>query len=325
MPASFGRKVLLTCGLLLLGFALGRFLPHHPHCDSDKYPHINQQIVCGEKPVVAKYSYVRLNRALQDYIQSKKDSKEATEVSVYIRDLEYGPTLGIDEHEKFSPASLLKIPLLLTYLQISKEQPEILERRLMTPQAFVDGFSQSIKPTYELRENTSYTVNELLSYMIKFSDNRAYFMLLDYLKEIAPGRDLLAETFVDLGIIDPRDPDDQTISVKAYASIFIQLFHVSFLQDQDLSEKALALLAESEFDAGLSAGVPAGTVVADKFGERTNFDGELKQLHDCGIIYFPGNPYALCVMTRGNDIEKLPPIIAAISKMVYEEFEARRF
>lgn len=88
------------------------------------------------------------------------------------------------------------------------------------------------------------------------------------------------------------------------------------------SEKVLSLLAQSEFDQGTASGVPKDVRVANKFGER--FIGNEKQLHDCGIVYFPQNPYLLCVMTRGKDFHELAGVISAISQMVYEEIDSRR-
>jgi hypothetical protein len=69
----------------------------------------------------------------------------------------------------------------------------------------------------------------------------------------------------------------------------------------------------------------ANIPVAHKFGERTGFAGGVKQLHDCGIVYYPKNPYLLCIMTRGTDFTKLESTIAAVSKMVYQEFDSRKF
>ena len=42
-----------------------------------------------------------------------------------------------------------------------------------------------------------------------------------------------------------------------------------------------------------------------------------KQLHDCGIIYYPGNPYLLCVMTRGDSFGELSSTIRDISDIIY--------
>ena len=46
---------------------------------------------------------------------------------------------------------------------------------------------------------------------------------------------------------------------------------------------------------------------------------EIKQLHDCGIVYYPKHPYLLCVMTRGDSFEYLDDTIRDISHLVYQE------
>jgi hypothetical protein len=74
---------------------------------------------------------------------------------------------------------------------------------------------------------------------------------------------------------------------------------------------------ESTFTQGIVAGVPAGTRVSHKFGEFSA-GTNLKQLHDCGIVYKPAHPYILCVMTQGNDFNNLAATIAKISKTVWD-------
>ena len=281
-------------------------------------------MACGEAFVVKKHAYIELKGLIEDLIQKKIQENEITEVSVYFRDLENGPTLGINEHIKFAPASLLKLPLLLTYLNLAEEQPGFLEKKLRYYKKGSDILEQLIVPTDSIKENTPYTIDTLLKYLISYSDNKAYFVLLQYLKQIFPDENVVEETLQDLGIIAPEDLWEETITVKSYASIFVQLYNSSFFQKKETSEKALALLAESDFHKGIEAGLPAGIKVAHKFGERSFEGSDLKQFHDCGIVYSPQNPYLLCVMTRGYDFEKLPGIISEISKMVYEEFDSRR-
>ena len=67
-------------------------------------------------------------------------------------------------------------------------------------------------------------------------------------------------------------------------------------------------------------------MVAHKFGERgiIGQDGiEQKQLHDCGIIYYPNHPYILCVMTRGYKLAELEEIVRTVSKNIYQEVERK--
>lgn len=105
---------------------------------------------------------------------------------------------------------------------------------------------------------------------------------------------------------------------------FVRGYNASYLS-KEYSQKVLEMLAAADFKLGLAAGVPPGVVVANKFGEREGLPDDQKQLHDCGIIYFPENPYLLCVMmTQGPNFEYLPTIIKMVSKMVYDEVESRK-
>lgn len=292
-------------------------------CDLSKYRYINAELRCKSKQIVDKRGYIELKQDLLKFIQEKKKENVITDVSIYFRDLQNGPTLGIDEYSQFSPASLLKLPLLLAYYNLRENQPDLFEKQLIIKNLEKE-LTQSILPKESIQLNKTYSINDLLNYMIRYSDNQSYYVLLDYLHQISPEKDLLKETFDDLGIIDPKDFLDNTISVKSYGSIFVQLFNTSYFSQKETSESALNLLIESDWRKGINAGVPVEIEVAHKFGEREDFAGGVIQLHDCGIVYYPENPYLLCVMTRGYDLDKLAETIASISKMFYEEFDSRK-
>lgn len=270
---------------------------------------------------VKKSSYASLKSKIDSFIQSKKSQNEITDLSVYFRDLDNGPTLGINEHTSFAPASLLKVPVLLTYLRLSEDRPQILTDTLAY-KAVEDDYKPFFPPQDPIQEGREYTVEDLLEHMIIESDNRAYFTLLDYLAQISPKFNLLAETIRDLGIIDFQNSLDVSVTVKSYASIFPQLYNNSFFNKRETSEKALSLLVKSDFNAGLKAGVPSVIEIAHKFGEREFEDGS-KQLQDCGIVYYPNNPYLVCIMVRGDSMNSLAGVIAQLSKMIYEEFNSR--
>jgi beta-lactamase class A len=95
------------------------------------------------------------------------------------------------------------------------------------------------------------------------------------------------------------------------------LYYSTYL-NKDYSEKALELLSNTEFTQGLVAPLPRSVTVAHKFGERALPDGT-NQLHDCGIVYYPGHPYLLCIMTKGPDFKDLTQAIQQISSKVYSE------
>ena len=236
--------------------------------------------------------------------------------------MEYGPIFGIDEKKDFTPASLLKVPLMLTYFRLAENTPALLEEKLEI-QELDPIFKPFFRSTHFIQENTPYSIEELIRAMIVYSDNDAYFALLEHLQRISPSEDLLLETYHELGMISPEDELDATLSTKNYASIFRLLYNISYLS-KEYSEKALSMLAASDFNQGLAAGVPSGIPVANKFGERIDYTNNQKQLHDCGIVYYPNNPFLLCVMVRGNNFIELAEIIKIISSMVYAEVDSRR-
>jgi beta-lactamase class A len=316
--------LLLNLGVIFFAVGFWLFRVHTP-CQGQEYLHINPDLRCDHNYVLEKSSLYLLGLHLREYIDFEVETGNAEIVSVYARDLVNGPTMGINELERYSPASLLKLPVLLTYLRLQEEYgPALFETELIYTDSDAD-LQPLITPGETIQVNVPYTVEELIRSMIIYSDNRAYITLHRYLNELSPEVDELKETHVDLGVIDPQDFTDQTLSTKTYASIFTQLFHASYLRERASSERALDLLAQAEYKRALEAGVPNGIEVAHKFGERFGFDNDIKQLHDCGIVYYPENPYLLCVMTRGQDMEKLQDIIATISTKVYVEFDSRKY
>ena len=92
-----------------------------------------------------------------------------------------------------------------------------------------------------------------------------------------------------------------------------------------MSEKALELLDKTDFPQGIDAGTPPNINVADKFGERDFADagGKIysRELHDCGIIYYPEYNYLLCIMTKGRDLSELADVIKDISSLTYNTID----
>lgn len=259
-----------------------------------------------------------IKKQLNMYIQSSLDSKNTTQVSMYYRDLNNGPWLGINEKEDFTPASLLKVPVMMAYLKEADKNPEILTKKI-TYTGEDDTTNQNIKPQVSLIKGQLYTVDELIKHMILYSDNTAGQLLFANIDE-----SIINNTYNDLGINIPdvRKQDDY-MSVKNYASFFRIMYNSSYLS-RDMSEKALAYLKDSDYKDGLVAGIPKEIVIAHKFGERILPDLKTKQLHDCGIVYYPKNPYLICIMTRGQDFTKLSTAIKDLSSIVWKTISNKK-
>lgn len=326
-----GYKILILVMLVGLSFFVGYRLAKKPivivdeNCYGDLSKYINPKLDCSSELIVDKRNYTAFKTKLANFIKSKKDSGEISLVSVYFRDMQNGPTLGIDEYADYAPASLLKLPLLLAYYKFEETNPGTLDIQVEfdSQQSAPDDLVQQIPTKNPVQPNTPYKIRELLDHMIKYSDNQAYYVLVNYLSQLTPNQELLKQTYLDLGIVAPEQIFQQTISVKAYSSIFLQLYNSSFFDKNSTSESALQLLTETDFSNGIQAGVPNNIKVAHKFGEREGFADGTRQLHDCGIVYYPKNPYLLCIMTQGKNINSLQQVIKEISQQFYEEFSSR--
>jgi beta-lactamase class A len=240
-------------------------------------------------------------------------------VSIYFRDLNNGPWFGINETVEFSPASLLKVPLMLAYYKHAEDDPGILQKTIefkKSPSS--SNVIQTLPPSVKLQDGESYTIEDLIYRMVVYSDNDAHLMLLQYIDDTS-----FKKIYSDFGLsLIDKDTIDTKVNVKTYAGFFRMLFNASYISN-NYSEKALELLAKTEFQKGLVAGVPEGTQVAHKFGERSYLGSRTKQLHDCGIVYYPEHPYLLCVMSRGEDADELAAAIREVSNLIFQEVNAQ--
>lgn len=317
-------------GILIFGLGLiaGLYISKDTKCDSTtSFEYINKELDCNEKPVVKKAEYVVLSKKIGDYLDSKKQDGSISRLAVYFRDLKAGPTASVNGDEKFAPASLLKIPVAITYFRVEEERKDkgldsVLDKHIAYKGRGTDGASQFYKPKETLKPETPYSIRDLIFRMLAYSDNDAYQGLRDYLKKLYPEKDYVLETFGDLGILDPQNGLDQTLSARALASNFRLLYNASYLSKEH-SEELLQMLGKSDFAAGLRAGVPEEIAIAHKFGER-QLDQNNWEIHDCGIVYYSSNPYSICVMAQGKAPIKLSQVIAEISKMFYLEFNSRK-
>lgn len=267
---------------------------------------------------------INLETYLQKFIQNKKYNNETTHVSVYYRNLNNGNWFGIKEQELFSPASLMKTPLLLVYLKKIEQDPSIWNKKILYTEDPMEAmYRQNIQPEKTLVDRQEYTIRELMEYMIVYSDNKASVLLEkninleDYKKAFTENEILFPE------IIDGNF--DNNLKVIDYARFFRVLFNASYV-NKELSNYALWLLTQVDFTKWLVAGVDNTTKIAHKFGERGIIwqnGTEEKQLHDCGIVYYPEHPYILCVMTRGYDLVKLEEIVSTVSRSIYEEIKKK--
>lgn len=280
------------------------------------FQYISPLLYCETVPEENNDFTKNLSHELENYITESQNNALAQNISVYFRIPDFGDWIGINESQKYTPASLLKIPTMMVYYKQADSDPSILTKKIKFDRDN-NNEMENIKPPEEMKKGEEYPVDNLIHRMIADSDNNAKDLL---------ALNINAEEFynvfeeVGIGRLDYLQTEN-FMNVKSYASFFRILHNASYLS-RKMSEKALGLLTQVKFDKGITAGVPQNIQVAHKFGERSYGLTDEKQLHDCGIVYIPNHPYILCVMTRGTSFENLQKIIATISSKTYNAVTA---
>lgn len=237
------------------------------------------------------------------------DLAENQKIALYVQDANSGSWLGINESERFVPASLLKVPIAMAIYKKYETGSISLDDELIVRQGDIDK-EAGVPDRYTVGH--SYKVKELLEWMLKISDNTAKNVLKGSLDP-----EELNSVFTHVAIENPytADASNQNISPRQYERMFKALFFSTYLKPEN-SQALLSMLTDTRVEGLLSAKLPWEIQVAHKYGERND------ALHDCGIVYNKQNPYFICVMTSGIDIEQSKFLINDISLEVYKYFNS---
>lgn len=256
--------------------------------------------------------FLPLKQEIKAIINERKHNGAATSVSVYLRNLETSTWMGIDEHEEYRPGSLYKVPMMITYLKQAQLHSDLLDRQIL-----FEGVKNQVLPTQtytsaSIEAGKSYSVKELLRYMIVHSDNQAQWLLVQHMD-----MDVMDRLFIDMGVGVPllrENNRTMSISARNFSTFMRTLFNSSYLPTE-YSEFAMSMLSDTQFQAGMMKALPEGTRVARKFGEWS--DTQTHELHESGIVYVDDKAFLLTVMTRGKQPQPLPAIISDITRVVY--------
>lgn len=228
------------------------------------------------------------------------------EYAVYVEDLNTGAWMGLNEREKFFPASLAKMPIVVAVYKKIQDG-------LLSPSDNVVITAEDIDARFGTlafaEPGTEYTINELIQYALVKSDNTAARTLLHQLSA-----DDVMEARLAMGLDWPKEKEDVTrASPKEYANMFRSLYLSTYLR-RVFSNEILSLLADTPFDAQLAAGLPANVRLSHKYGVTPDEEST----HDCGIVYLETHDYLICAMSRGASVEEANKVIRAVSKVTYE-------
>ncbi len=322
--------VLSVAVLCLISFAIGWILPPPTVPEvtprplrATGYAFISPLLSCNFNALKVIPEAQTISDDITKVIQQHEQAGDITKASTFFGDFATSAWSDTFQNETYYPSSITKIPIMMAYLAMAESSSTVLDTPITYPAGSSDlNDAQETKPEASLVPGQTYTVEELIEHMIKYSDNNAAALLFNALDP-----NTLREVYTELNI--PINPDPTVSNLDfitpTQVSILFRVLYNSTYLSRDDSERALDLLSQTTFTEGLVAGVPTGTTVSHKFGVVgivTDGVETGRELHDCGIVYAPGHPYTLCVMTRGTSgLTSMESVISDISKTVYEDVE----
>ncbi len=246
-----------------------------------------------------------------------KQSGVIDNASIYLKLLGQGSGgefISINENNYYHPGSLIKLPILITYMTMEEKHPGTLDKKIVFTQP-KGGIPHQTYNSHQIEPGKSYSIKELLKYMVAFSDNNATYLLNENVDLEA-----FKKMFSDFGLIVPDVHDmNYQISAKDYSAFLKVIYNSGYLTISN-SEYVAELLSQCDFKDGMQSGLPENVQLAHKFGEwGDRKDPNVHQLSESGIVYLNNSPYLITVMTQGRDVKKLPEVLKSISKLTFNK------
>ncbi len=232
---------------------------------------------------------------------------------LYFAYLNNSSWIGLEEKELFPAASTVKVPLAMAMYRMEEQGKIDLTKTYTLSELDLD---ENFGQLYKIGSNQSIAVEELISIMLKYSDNTAMKAVIS-VAELIGIKDPLKDVYAAMGWEYSDVTSDQVtyikINLKTLSNMFIALYNASYVNIEH-SQLILDHLANTDFDEMIVAGVPQNITVTHKIGVN---DLELAY-SDCGIVYAPNRPYIMCAGSWGAPPKDAHKFMSESSKAVYE-------
>lgn len=244
-------------------------------------------------------------------------------IGVYARTLASGPPLvEVGAFERFPTASTIKVLIMTTAYATEEAEPGALQERITFYRSDLIGGSDFMAGVQDGRR---FTVRELLTPMIRVSDNTAANLLIAHFgvrainavgERAGMTRTRLARKFLDYGAIVHHHDNVSTPRDMGRLLYLIERGARERLRTIVSPEHCLAMirimLGQTDRD-GIPAALPLGTSVANKTGEVEG------TRNDIAIVEpFGDSPFVLAIMTRDSyDYRAAYAAIHAVTRATY--------
>jgi beta-lactamase class A len=234
-----------------------------------------------------------------------------------------GQKLEINPHMVFPSASMIKIPIMYEIMRQAAAGQINLAKTLIVSNEFRTGGAGILK---ELRPEIGMTIRELVTLMIILSDNIATNMLIQLLS-----MDAINKTMKDLGLQSTvlrrlmmdfeaaAAGKENDTSPADLALIFTAIYdHIGV--PPDYGALMLDILKRQQVKDKLPFYLPEETIIAHKTGTLPGVE------HDGGILFLPGGPYIICILTADltANVQGLQ-LVADLGKAIYEHLQLSNF
>jgi beta-lactamase class A len=256
-------------------------------------------------------------------------------VAIAVKHLETGEPYTLGGDEVMPTASLIKFPLLIeVYWQAAEGTVKLTDMVTLHEADKVPG---SGILTYHFSDGATFCLKDACRLMIAFSDNTATNLVLDKIgisstnKRMqqlgCPNTRINAKVFLGSKTsIDPERTKKYGLgSTTANEMIkLLELLHQGKLVSKEACKEMLVHLEKCEDKDKFTRLLPEKTKVAHKTGAVSDAKT------DAGIIYTPGGPVAVCVLTSENEDKTWRTdnagsvLCARVAREVYDYFAAKK-
>lgn len=226
--------------------------------------------------------------------------------SVYVVDEHSNFSMGINESEQFTAASVNKIPILAAIYDQEQRGSVNFDQVITLQQNDIQDYG-----TGSIRYDppgTTYTVKTLIRLMMQKSDNTAAFLLGNYILNLPKIQSIINSwglTQTDMANNKTSNKDIELLLRKMYDNN---------VANPTLTAEMLGFMKDSDFEDRIPAGVPKDAVVYHKIG-----NGDNSEVHDVGIVVHDDTAYYIGILTTNvGDVDAATKLEAKISKIVYD-------
>lgn len=265
------------------------------------YPLLARRIFI-EKPNDALINFASLRAQIQNYFDDN-----GLKGSLYFEYLPTGVSARITADEEQVAASLMKLPAAMDAMKAIEKGKISADYRITLKSEWLDsGYGE----LYKKGAGYTLTLQDAIKTMLVDSDNTALqAVVITTMDMVSSEESVLNAVDVDL---TQNVNLSVSIGARSYAS-FLKCLYFACYNERESSNELLSYLSETPFDGRLVAGIADTSITtAHKIGVYDTVQS------DCGIIYAPSRPYALCVMLSGQDNETTDRHIAELSRITYE-------